>query len=234
MLKPLRDSITFTSIFFYKLSKKIESLKSLPKEPLQSDRIVPWYLDNGDKTHRLKYDLNDNSVVFDLGGYKGEWAAQILCLYGSYVYIFEPYENYFKNIQNRFLHNRKVKVFQFGLSNKNYIAKLFIAEDGSSTFIKSANSVNIKLIDSKEFLIEYNISKIDLMKINIEGAEYDLFDRLISTGDINKIENIQVQFHDFVPDAKNRMESIQENLKKTHYLTYQYEFVWENWKLIKS
>ena len=36
-----------------------------------------WFADNGDRTHRLNYDLNSNSVVFDVGGYKGDFAFSI-------------------------------------------------------------------------------------------------------------------------------------------------------------
>ena len=77
----------------------------------------------------------------------------------------------------------------------------------------------------------YNIERIDLMKINIEGGEYDLLEHLIKTGWIDKIINIQVQFHDFVENAEARMLAIQNDLAKTHELTYQYKFVWENWRL---
>lgn len=217
---------------FYVISNRISDRSKSNKTPsLQSIRVIKWFEDQGDKNHRINYSLNDESIVFDLGGYEGEWSAQILCLYGSFIYIFEPYEEYFKNIQNRFLHNKKVRAFQFGLSNNNQLTQLSIDDNSSSIFIESDNSVNIRLVDSKDFFSEYNILKIDLMKINIEGGEYDLLEHLISTGDVNKIVNIQVQFHDFVPDAEKRMKSIQESLKKTHYLTYEYEFVWENWKL---
>jgi len=230
-MKLIRVGRTLISLFLYKISRKIEPPKILYSGSLQTIRVRPWFNDNGDKTHRLNYDLKEDSIVFDLGGYEGEWSAQILCLYGSFIYIFEPYEEYFKNIENRFLHNKKVKAFRFGLSNNNQLTQLSINDNSSSMFIKSDNTVDIKLVDSKHFFNEHNISKIDLMKINIEGGEFDLLEHLISTGDVNKIVNIQVQFHDFVPNAEKRMKSIQENLKKTHYLTYQYEFVWENWKL---
>lgn len=33
-----------------------------------------WRKENGDYTHRVNYDLNEDSIVFDVGGYKGEWA----------------------------------------------------------------------------------------------------------------------------------------------------------------
>jgi len=68
------------------------------------------------------------------------------------------------------------------------------------------------------------------MKINIEGAEYALLDHLICTSSIFKIKNIQIQFHDFVPSAEKKMNRIKNSLKDTHYMTYEYPFVWENWK----
>lgn len=82
-----------------------------------------------------------------------------------------------------------------------------------------------------DFFEENSIQRIDLMKINIEGAEYDLLDHLIQSGIVLRIKNIQVQFHDFVLDAERRMRCIQAGLACTHELTYQYPFVWENWRL---
>lgn len=177
----------------YKLSNKIEPHKTLvtvPTESLQAIRVKPWFNDNGDKTHRLDYELNKDSVVFDLGGYEGEWAVQIYCLYGSSIYIFEPYEKYFENIKSRFRYNKKIKLFQFGLSGINQTSKLGIADNSSSVFLKAEHSVDIHLASANDFFIEQGIDKIDLMKINIEGGEYDLLDHLIETGNVNKIVNI--------------------------------------------
>ena len=69
------------------------------------------------------------------------------------------------------------------------------------------------------------------MKINIEGGEYDLLEDFIQSGEIKKIINIQVQFHYFITGAKTRMRKIQKSLRKTHVLTYQYPFIWENWRI---
>jgi len=45
-------------------------------------------------------------------------------------------------------------------------------------------------------------------------------------------KNLQIQFHDFIIDnANERMENIQTQLAKTHKITYQYKFVWENWEI---
>ena len=39
---------------------------------------------------RYKYPLTKDSVVLDVGGYKGTFAAEIVRRYGCHVYVFEP------------------------------------------------------------------------------------------------------------------------------------------------
>ena len=33
----------------------------------QEKKVLPWFRDQGDKNLRLNYDLDENSMVFDLG-----------------------------------------------------------------------------------------------------------------------------------------------------------------------
>ena len=76
------------------------------------------------------------------------------------------------------------------------------------------------------------IDEIDLIKINIEGGEFELLERMFEQGLVAKCKNIQIQFHDFFPEAKSLRQDIRERLKETHHLTYDYYFVWENWERI--
>ena len=195
----------------------------------QERTVNRWRKDNGEKL-RYQYDLNQSSIVFDLGGYIGQWTQDVYSKYNCNIFVFEPVEKFSKNISERFKDNSKIKVFNLGLSNEDKEIDISVKEDASSSYIKDENTSKIKLKKASAFMKENNIKKIDLMKINIEGGEYDLLDELISSGFINQIDNIQVQFHHFVNDAKNRMEKIQKELEKTHHLTFQYKFVWENWK----
>lgn len=218
------------------LKKIARGLMNVAKKSMQKPvppAVKLWFQDNGDKTLRLDYPLNKDSVVFDLGGYEGQWAADIHCKYGCYVHVFEPSKIFFEGIRQRFSHNERIKVYPFGLASANSRQKLFLDENASSTYSNNTSS-RFELIELRQanlFFSDHSIEGIDLLKINIEGGEYDLLEYLISTGDINRIKNIQVQFHSFVPNALERMTAIQERLKATHELTYQYFFVWENWKL---
>lgn len=200
---------------------------------LQQNRVKPWFAIKGDQTLRLDYDLNSDSVVLDVGGYKGEFAAEILCKYDANIYVFEPIKDFFEIIKNKFLKNKKVKPFNFGLSGENSNLQISLSDNSSSIYLNGEKKETIVLKSIVQFLKDQNIKEVDLIKINIEGGEYELLESLIANDFINVFKNIQVQFHDFlIEDAKERMTEIQKNLMKTHKITYQYEFVWENWERI--
>jgi hypothetical protein len=55
---------------------------------------------------------------------------------------------------------------------------------------------------------------------------------MLDSGMVSRVKNIQIQFHDFVPDASGRMLEIQSRLRVTHELTYYFPFIWENWQRI--
>jgi FkbM family methyltransferase len=193
--------------------------------------VAQWFQNQGDKTLRLDYNLDENCVVFDLGGYEGQWASDIYSKYLCNVYIFEPVPEFAQKIKQRFLKNPKISVHFFGLAGETCKEFLCMSADGSSTFKNGSKSIEIGLIRAIDFFNENKISHVDLMKINIEGGEYCLLEHLIETGFIRQIDNIQVQFHDFVPNSSYMMKKIHQKLAVTHSLTYQYEFVWENWEI---
>lgn len=195
--------------------------------------VAKWYRTPNHDELRLEYNLNQSSVVFDLGGYHGQWASDIFSKYCCYVYVFEPVTSFARKIEKRFSKNNRIKTFQFGLAEKNYEDFISVDEASSSTFKSGSALEKVRFEKIDDFLKERQIEGIDLMKINIEGGEYSLLEHLIETGLIKKIKNIQVQFHDFVPNAEKRMAFIQDELSRTHHLTYQFKFVWENWELTK-
>jgi FkbM family methyltransferase len=163
----------------------------------------------------------------------GEWSLEIDKRYHCYIHIFEPVGVYFNKIKNS-LSSEKIKVNQFGLAEKTFTAKINLSAEASSIFKEGGEGEDIKLINFIDYVNQNGIKKIDLLKINIEGSEFDLLEYLIKMNFVSNIVNIQVQFHDFFPDAEKRMHKIQTELGKTHALTFQYPFIWENWQLKKE
>jgi FkbM family methyltransferase len=211
----------------FDISRKIYQ----PPQSPQQQRVQGWFQTEGDKTLRLNYDLNASSLVLDLGGHTGQWASDIFSMYCCTIHIFEPLIEFASDIKQRFLKNEKIFVHNFGLSNEDKMVKISINGTSSSIYKEGEDVGSGRLVKAISFLQDNHIEKIDLMKINIEGAEYDLLEHLIDAGLISNINNIQVQFHDFVSNAEQRMIMLQKKLKNTHSLTYQYPFVWENWRV---
>jgi FkbM family methyltransferase len=189
--------------------------------------VQKYFADGGDYVFRFNYNLTQESLVLDLGGYEGQWASDLYARYRCKIIVFEPVKGFAERIQKRFLKNPDITVLQFGLGKTSRAETIGICADGSSIFKNSNQKEQIQIFDVKDYITSH--SQIDLMKVNIEGGEYELLERLIETNLCRTISNIQVQFHYISNESSDRMEQIQKRLKETHHLTYQYRFVWENW-----
>lgn len=203
-----------------------------------------WALIRGDQTLRLNYPLNKDSIVFDVGGYVGEWTEDIYNKYNCNIHNFEIVDEYIKDMKEKFKRNKKIIIHNFGLGNETKEIDVAFDGEGSSVFKKynRKKTIRAQIKDIKEFVEENNIERIHLIKMNIEGAEYELLDRIIDSDLINKIDNLQIQFHKIykdylywqpfytIPSIKKRRKAIQKKLEKTHYISYNYSFVWEGWR----
>ncbi len=225
MLKFIAGGIRFGA-------KVIDKVGRIIYTDTPSKRVKIWYADPKNRFYKTDFDINSSAVVFDLGGFEGQWASDIYSRFNCEINVFEPVPQYADEIKERFKQNSKIKVYPYGLFNKNMKTAIAIQGEGSSTLNKREDSskTEIELVRFIDFVKDNSINAIDLMKINIEGAEYDLLDDIIDNGYLPNIDNLIIQFHDFFPDSKERMERIHQKLKQTHERTFFHEFVWEGWK----
>ena len=195
-----------------------------------------WVRDDGDRTLRLNYSLTPNSVVFDVGGYKGDFAEAIHDRYGCTVYVFEPARNFFEICKRRFAHNPRVKCFNFGLSDADGEFSLSEEDDGSSLVKKNtdATSEKVKTRSVVDVYHELRVVNVDLLKLNIEGGEYFVLPYLYEHNLVSNFNHIQVQFHSFIPNAVEMRDRIRIQLSETHSVTWEYPFVWESWSRNQS
>lgn len=191
----------------------------MSKITLDPASLKTWQ-DNDLEHVRYEYDISPEDVVIDLGAYRGEWATEIHARYGCKVVAVEPteYINDFKRgpIINKAAgtHNGKMS---FG--GRAYYTSIF--ENGDHEY---------ECIDINTVIEKY--PEIALLKVNIEGAEYDILSHVIGAGLHSRINNIQVQFHQIagVPYGTWYNE-IAKKLSETHSLTWRYPYCWENWQL---
>ena len=184
---------------------------------------------------RVTYPLNENSLVIDVGGLTGDWAARMYCLYSCFIDVYEPHPKLSKQAIMNFKGNKKVNIFNFGLGNKNDRLTLYGENANASLHeydigFHTQNIVDIKKT-SEIFNKLYNNKIIDVLKINVEGAEYDILPDLIDNYDMRKIKNLQIQFHTNVDNYDQKRNIIRESLSKTHSKTWDWNYIFENWTL---
>tara|TARA_R110001592_G_scaffold124003_9_gene332582 strand:- start:263 stop:883 length:621 start_codon:yes stop_codon:yes gene_type:complete len=198
-----------------------------------------FFSDGGDEQILLNHDLDENSVVFEIGGHTGVFTEQIYNKFRCHIYVFEPDPQCFEILKNKFSGFDKINLFNFALGSENEIKFFYIyGRDGesSSEFIREQSDNHKEIVvNFKKFsnvLQTLGIEQIDLCSINIEGGEYSLLEHVIASGYQKKIKNLQVQFHDdCVQNAIQKRDIIRNELSITHHLDYNYDFVWENWKI---
>lgn len=197
---------------------------------LNSTSLTKWFADKGDYTHNITYDLNENSIIMDLGGYTGVWAQQMIDKYNPNVYIIEPIPQFYDTAKNKFIKNNKVRLMCVGVSQDKKEGVIYLSRDGSSANQKNGNPIKVKLKNMENILHEFKLEYVDLLQINIEGDEYSLLEDMLKTGLINKFKNIQVQFHLGVDNDIDRREKIREGLIENNFkIKFDYPFVWESW-----
>ena len=88
---------------------------------------------------------------------------------------------------------KKVEILNLALFNKEQTITLSENSNASSIMESRKDGTKVKAVDISKNLKKYK--NIDLLKLNIEGAEYNVISRLIETQEINKVKYLLVQFH---------------------------------------
>lgn len=186
-----------------------------------------WLELQGDETLALDWDLNENSHVWEIGGFEGRWAQQIWDKFHCNITIFEPQLWAVKRMQKRFEGIDKIEIRPYGLwvedttlliGNYHTDGASLINDDGREPLQEG----NFKNYYHELFYELGNRYKIDVGLMNIEGSEYVLIPKLISSGCINHFRNFWCQFHPEIwgSDAGEIYQSICEGMDQTH------EMIW--------
>lgn len=185
-----------------------------------------------EESDRYNVDLTPDSVVMDVGGYEGNFANQIHLKYGCRVEVYEPVTDFYNQMVARFAEHPKIRLWPYGLGGSNRQEMIGVKGDMSGIFCTSPNYREpIAIRDVAEVIGNFPSVMIGLMKLNCEGAEYEILDRLIETDAIELVQNLSVQFHKLHNDSVARMKGFYKKLSRTHEMTYDEPFIWTGWKL---
>jgi FkbM family methyltransferase len=185
-------------------------------------------------------DPRAGAVVVDVGAYRGRWTEKLLGHVGSSadvtVHAFEPMEGPRTHFTQLLGGDPRVHLHPYGLAGRDFNTAMTHAGPGSSLFVdrgadNAVGTSEVVLRDVAGVLDELSVDRIDVIAINIEGGEYELLDRMYTTGWLSRTGTVFVQFHEFAPGAYRGIRRNRRQLSKTHDLAWRYPWVWERWDL---
>jgi FkbM family methyltransferase len=190
------------------------------------------YLLAGGEGLRYNFAVEPRGLVMDLGGYRGHFALEILKQHECRIWVFEAIPEFAARLSRRLGRIPGVKIYAYGLAGIEQKAVLNLADDATGAFeAKTERQVRVRLRSAADFLTRARPKSIDLIKINVEGGEYELLERLMGTPWIGRMQRLQIQFHPFVPGALGRMKALHAGLSRSHRLEWCFPMVWESWVL---
>lgn len=164
---------------------------------------------------RSDYEVKSGDMIFDIGANIGLFSLQLAFRNRNIkIYAFEPHrENYDllkRNIEINSLDN--IYPLNFGLGSKKGICKLYNSRNtGGHSMVEDRefherNGLlevydEVDVEDISSFIEDRHIEWIDLLKIDIEGGEYDLLYSM-SKEVISRIGCIIMEYH-YIDEARN-------------------------------
>lgn len=205
-----------------------------PEKHIEHD--ILWDSMEFEEIKRFDYDLSPDPVFVDVGACVGWWSKTMVDKHGGKSHLFELNPHYIDKLEE--LEDDRLHVYNYGLHNQNTSFKLSVDqlyEDGFNIYSQQTDGVKVNVRDICDVFKDVKLHTIDVIKINIEGAEYDLLEHMLDNDLHNMCRNLQIQFHPEtrVPEFHERRNIIRKRLKQTHKCTYDFYYTWENWKKVE-
>lgn len=187
------------------LIKKRINKKKLPDSPyINFDPVFVNYTQFFvDGIYNLFFSGQRIRTAIDIGANIGLFTEWVLDRFGSDTEVIgvEPNETAANAFEEIHKHKPNVKLARYALSDKSGENIEMMVNPGNS-LISSIEGTgegytvkqNVETITLVDLLDEYNMEGADLLKVDIEGAEYQMFSAVSST-DLRKFKNLLIEFH---------------------------------------
>jgi len=168
--------------------------------------------------------ISSSDIVYSFGiGTDISFDLQLIENYGLRVFAFDPTP---KSVE--WLNQQKLpenfRAFPVGIANYSGEADFFLPENenyvsASMTTRQSEKIVRVKVQTLTDITKQLGHTSIDILKMDIEGAEYDVIDDILKSG--IKIHQLLIEFHHrFHPEGSKITRSTIGKLKQAGFLLF--------------
>lgn len=171
----------------------------------------------------LDYNLNlkEDSTILDIGGHIGSFTVQVAKIAkNGMVYTFEPFINNFKLIEKNINANNlnNVELYNAGILDEDKTVDFFISNKNTGMHSTiplekfKSKVIKINCLSLDKFIRDKKFEKIDLIKLDCEGAEYSI----LYNSDLSIVNQIILEFHEF-PESNDNINTLTKKLKEKRF-----------------
>lgn len=172
--------------------------------------------------------LGKKSLVLDCGANTGH-ISKFLSSTGATIIAFEPDPVAFEKLTRRCGSKKNISLLQKGVWHKNAIVPLYSLKESTgqetsftvgSSIIADKKNIDKKKVQSIEVtdlvaFMRQQHKKIDLVKLDVEGAEIEILQRILGEGAWNLFDRMYVETHETkIPSHRRELQLIRQQLKE--------------------
>ena len=169
------------------------------------------------------YDIDNCNTVFDIGANVGLWTKYILNRNAKKVYCFEPNKKAVAHLREALKNDSNTTIVEKAVYKENTSLQFYI--DDNNTLVSSLipesghmPSYNVDAITLDQAIEISGENKIDLVKIDAEGSEFDIIENLTKET-AAKIDSFLIEYHDFYfTEGMEKVTKLIQQLEDLGYL----------------
>ena len=167
-------------------------------------------------------DLDNCKTVLDIGANVGLWTKYILSRNAKNVYAFEPNKKAIEHLKKTLSNDKGTNIIEKAVYKERETLQFYIDDTNSLTSSLLANAGHTPSYDVTAITLEDAINitgenKIDLVKIDIEGAEFDIIETTPHEV-FDRINCFLIEYHDFYFDeGMAKVDALENKLRSVGY-----------------
>jgi FkbM family methyltransferase len=183
--------------------------------------------------------ISPQSVIYSFGiGEDTSFDEEMIRLFGVKIFAFDPTPRAIKWIKKK--NNKKIIFSSYGIDIENTERVFFMPKNPtfvSGSLVKTDNVgeeyIKVKVKNLETIMKEKGHNKLDVLKIDIEGSEYEILEQVLEKK--IQIDQILVEFHDrFVKKGTLRRRKLIKDLEKAGYIVLAVSESFQEFSFIKK
>jgi FkbM family methyltransferase len=191
------------------------------------DCTTKWYGNTYGGTNAHPDILNKNSIVYSFGiGEDISFDKAIIENHGCYVFAFDPTPKSIAWIKDQKL-PPNFTFFEYGIASETGYVNFNLPKNSKHVSgsiighqnVDKNNSVSVLMKCLSDIIAELGHDHIDVLKIDIEGYEYDVINNILSSS--AEIDQILIELHErFFVDGKEKTAKLLKSMKENGYALF--------------